>query len=1606
MVDTSDGTVLGTVVELSDLALSTYALSEGRVEEDANGERRIHQGGYGDRQIFELVQNAADEMREPEESGGRIQVVLTDDHLYCANEGRPITPEGAETILRMGVSRKRGGQIGRFGVGVKSVLSVTRAPQFFSRTGAFGFDAEWAREQILSAVNEGRRQKRLPELAALENTPVLRLARPLDVAAERRLDQVLHELLDWAVTVVRLPLLPGASEGLGHDIQQSGRIRGGDLPPREFPHLFQVFSSHVGTLVLEDRRRMPLVRREITVAREGDERIIKEARSGAKPVIERHRVFSRPHRVDDEIRQGAGELHDRVTIDVSWSVPDYRVMTNVQGQTLHTVPNDRGAFWAYFPTTYPTTLSGALNAAWKTNEDRQNLLQSPFNNELLRVAADLVVSSLGELVVDEDPGAYLPLLPGRAKESPNWACTYLTTRIWQEAAIRPSLPDQDGVLRRPADLLIHPEKLKPGTLELWRSHSGRPRDWIHHSVEATRERRGKVTHVLDAAGQEPATIREWLEALVVNGTPAGSAVALKVLAALLEDELLHDHAAAADARQAKILLTEQCEFVSPIAGSVFRRTVEDGLRDDLTYVHRALAEDVSLQRTLGQLGIRDADAEGRFRSVLDQGGFDYYSAESWTRFWELMRTAGKTSQVPAIEKAMPSAQDTLKVRTVAGNWRSIGQCLLTGAVVPEDGSRDAEIAIDPGFHGDDRSVLIEFGAVATPRRGHRPDGETWFDEYHKAVYESYVRKLKPTEHRPATKTVKVEGGPIAGPTSVFLELSKEGRAAFLNAMPDEGLTENWTRQIGKSAATRVAVKSPIRWLLDQYGWVATSKGIVPVRDAVAPQLSVYRDALPVAEISPSKAARLKLPAKVEQVRDAQWADLLQRVKESDDDSFIGRTYALLVRAECSLLREEFSTRCRVGDRWELRPDEDIAIAFSRDDLIELVKENHPALLIDRAEDRDEAEAMISDWGMRRVSDVISKRVRSVPAGSPVAVVDEFPPLRQRFGSRVSGLFLQRCTELEEVVHAPSGTRTTSLRSALHDRTTVLVPEDASFEAVLALADKEFGWKLGVDGCRTLLDVYRKQQEDLELKAKLDAVRNAATVAEKLSLLIDEADLRAGLPPGLLQSELAETGREPDARRVAEMAYNAHDDGVLRVHQKDIQAKFTTTAPSRFDGDQAARRFVASLELPDSFAGARIPAPPARERAEGPVEFPRLHDYQEIIAARIAALLRSPTPRRAMLSLPTAGGKTRTAGEGVITWIRDSGVPDGPILWIAQTGELCEQAVQSWKFVWEKVGPKSELVIDRLWHTNSATPVTDRPHLVVATDAKLTSILGEDQYTWLRQASLVLVDEAHVAISKNYTAIFEKLGLTHRETSRHLIGLTATPYRSNETTTERLVARFGNERLDEGVFEGEPILALQKRGVLSTVEHRQLPGADLQLRPDELAGMMGDGSINFLPKAAEQRLSEDQVRNKILLDEIESLPQDWPVLVFATSVHHAKFLAAKLGDRNIRAAAIDSSTPLSDRRRKIDEFRAGHIRVITNYGVLSQGFDAPATRAVVIARPVYSANSYQQMIGRGLRGPLNGGEDGCLILDVRDNITNFSAALAFTDFEHLWQERRR
>ncbi len=122
---------------------------------------------------------------------------------------------------------------------------------------------------------------------------------------------------------------------------------------------------------------------------------------------------------------------------------------------------------------------------------------------------------------------------------------------------------------------------------------------------------------------------------------------------------------------------------------------------------------------------------------------------------------------------------------------------------------------------------------------------------------------------------------------------------------------------------------------------------------------------------------------------------------------------------------------------------------------------------------------------------------------------------------------------------------------------------------------------------------------------------------------------------------------------------------------------------------------------------------------------------------------------------------------------------------------------------------------------------------------------------------------------------------------------------------------------------------------------------------------------------------------------------------------ARLLAAILSLRNLEADVVTGQTNTSQRERIIRRFRsnASSSMVLINYGVLTAGFDAPATSAAVIARPTRSLVLYSQMVGRATRGPRAGGNAEAEIVTVADpHLPGFgSIADAFRNWEDVWHE---
>ena len=1523
--------------------LNAYREQPKLVEEHANIERATAQGGYGRRQIYELVQNGADALLDVK--GHQIKVVLTEEALYCANEGEPVAIDGVEAILLSHISNKRGMEIGRFGLGFKSVLEVSKRPEFYSWTGSFGFNAEETAKRIHGVVPNAQRW------------PVLRFAFPLDPELAAREDPVLAELLSWAVTVVKLPRTE-PSAWLPEDLER-------------FPSEFLLFSPHVGKLILEDRQSD--VRREIRLetssagrgdGRDGDDlHVLTEG-----PTSNSWQVFKTFHRPSEVAKQDAGELADRDVLPLAWAVPS-------EGR------HRRGRFWAFFPTENETTVAGILNAPWKTNEDRQNLLTGTFNQELLGVFSKLVAENLGRIVQTSDPGSLLDILPARLEQGYNWADLALNEETYRLASGLPSIPDQWGVMRRPIDLKIHPDGISREVLQIWSNCEGRSRGWCHPSVQ-TKDRRYRADRLMELAGVNESDCTEWLEALFEEGgaTPRNSIDALNLAYHLVKDtpEFL------AEVRMADVVLTEEESLTAPVEGEVFLRGPYDAVESDFKFVHAQVAEEERSARSLEMLEIRPVDAAGELRAFLDDvrwGGVD------WTVFWTIARRAGSDQAMQVL--ATHLHRHVLQARSVAGPFRPLNELLMPGPIVPEDGARDAGIAVDIRFHGPDLALLMQLGVAGSPSPNGGSEQERWFQSYRQMAIRAFEENLDPDAPNPQQHLLVFERQGFPGPLAPLLELSVDGSVRFTEAViglvqPDDDI---WVmKHQTRTRYPALRLPAPHVWMLRENGFLRTSRGERRVDEAVGPGLAKWSRLLPVANCTPEMAAVLELPMELSDLRADEWDDAFETLEGAEDDAELGAFYVAATAHGYAPNR----LWSRVGEDHDFRNVQDVAAVCDDREFRALRAQVIPVVL---APDMEGLQLLVSQWNLREPQDVVSIEVSAVTTESEAPLVDVFPPLRWMLEGDSRELLLVRCSELRLETLSPAGKETEETDFRI-DSGRVYALDSLSDIDLLECLNNEL--RLGLTH-EELLSVVESRSDEKRRRLIHD-VRRGGSESGRLLKAVGSERVRRRLPAPLLEAVAAAHGSLSD-EQVADLAFSVYGVDLLHEFRAELE-EVGLTPPTHWAGSRSAREFVRELGFPREFAGFAGRRRDPLLEVDGPSDFPPLHDFQREIKGEFLKLLQSQNGKRGLLFLPTGAGKTRVAVESIITVMREEGL-ESPILWVAETDELCEQAVQTWHFVWRAIGPRDRLSISRLWSGNETEPLEGH-QVVIASIKKLLGCMDKSAYDWLATAACIVIDEAHGAIAPQFTRFLTWQGMDRGNERAPLIGLTATPFRNtNEEETRRLVNRFGGRRLDTAPLGDDAYGYLQRLGVLARVDHEVLTGTSIELTDDELAHLE---KLRSVPASVDRRLGADHVRNKILVDSVLSLPEEWTVLMFATSVTHAQTLAALLAMEGVTTAAISAETDPGARKHYVEAFRTGEVRVLTNYGVFTQGFDAPAVRAIYVARPTYSVNLYQQMIGRGLRGPLNGGKERCRIITVEDNLQRYGEQLAFTHFEHLWREQ--
>ena len=214
------------------------------------------------------------------------------------------------------------------------------------------------------------------------------------------------------------------------------------------------------------------------------------------------------------------------------------------------------------------------------------------------------------------------------------------------------------------------------------------------------------------------------------------------------------------------------------------------------------------------------------------------------------------------------------------------------------------------------------------------------------------------------------------------------------------------------------------------------------------------------------------------------------------------------------------------------------------------------------------------------------------------------------------------------------------------------------------------------------------------------------------------------------------------------------------------------------------------------------------------------------------------------------------------------------------------------------------------------------------------------------ADVVFIDEAHHCGAKTWRAIIDY----YVERGAVVIGLTATPCRGDGK---------GLADLFDVMHCIEKMSALVAGGFLCEAEvyvgQKKIKGLS------ELKVRHGD----YEPGELEKLMMDDGLVANII-EQWKKHSGGRTTVVFAAGVEHSLTIAQRFRDAGVTAEHIDGKTETEVRDAVMARLASGETQVVCNAMVLTEGWDLPRCKMVVLARPTKSKGLYLQMVGRCLR----------------------------------------
>ncbi|MBT8340252.1 MAG: DEAD/DEAH box helicase [Desulfatitalea sp.] len=367
---------------------------------------------------------------------------------------------------------------------------------------------------------------------------------------------------------------------------------------------------------------------------------------------------------------------------------------------------------------------------------------------------------------------------------------------------------------------------------------------------------------------------------------------------------------------------------------------------------------------------------------------------------------------------------------------------------------------------------------------------------------------------------------------------------------------------------------------------------------------------------------------------------------------------------------------------------------------------------------------------------------------------------------------------------------------------------------------------------------------------------------------------------------------------------------------------------------------------------------------------RLRPYQKMAVAAVVSRYQEAHQRRMLLYLPTGAGKTVIATH-IIKALR-TGNTFGKVLFVAHRREIINQTAHT-------IGrhlPRLKVQIEQ--GKRSARGNGD------ITLASVQSLVRRKEKYDPKAYALIICDECHRALSPSWGEVIDYFH-TRTDQNTLLLGMTATPQRTDGRSALDVFGRTAFE-----ITRTE----LEDLGYLVPMQYFTV-GSHLNL--DHLKMSAGDFQVGAL-----SRVMNAPATRALTLQAWFEQGQGRKTIVFCAGVEHAGQLAADFSAMGISAEKIDGKS--KDRGEILNRFDKGQIQVLTNYGVLTEGFDDPTVACILMARPTTSPLVYTQCIGRGLRTAP--GKAACVVIDIVDRSTHQLqyGATQMAGLPKKWQSR--